>query len=134
MIKIQHLKNILDLDFKNNKTYELEICRNDIKNIFNPNPYDSLFFNNNRSKLINSTLTINDLYDTLKKNINLKTLNCIQYSNLHQCLELNKSYIYLINLIKVYKNLNFSKLLSYNFNKYHQLYDIDIIYLILQNL
>ena len=65
MIKIQHLKNILDIDFKNNKTYELEICRNDIKNIFNPNPYDSLFFNNNRSKLIDSTLTIDDLYNSL---------------------------------------------------------------------
>ena len=133
MIRIQHLKNILDIDFKNNKTYEIEICRNDIKNIFDPNPYDSLFFNNNRSKLIDSTLTIDDLYDSLKKNINLKTLNCIQYSNLYECLELNKSYIYLIKLIKVYKNLNFSKLLSSNFNKYHQLYNIDIIYLILQN-
>lgn len=25
MIKIQHLKNIIDIDFKNNKTYELKI-------------------------------------------------------------------------------------------------------------
>lgn len=78
MIRIQHLKNILDVDFKNNKTYEIEICRNDIKNIFDPNPYDSIFFNNNRSKLIDSILTIDDLYSSLKKNINLKTLNCIQ--------------------------------------------------------
>lgn len=127
--KLDHLQKILNNDFKDNKIEELEICRKDIESIYNPNPYECLLFNKNRDDMKTSIISIDDLYKSLNTNLKYESLNIS--NNVKTCIKLNESYIYLFKLIHVYKNLNFSKLLSNNFTNNHKIYNIDVIYKIL---
>ena len=58
-------------------------------------------------------------------------MNISNHNNVKTCIKLNESYIYLFKLIHVYKSLNFCKLLSNNFVDNHDIYNIDVIYNIL---
>ena len=127
--KLDHLQKILNNDFKDNKIEELEICRKDIESIYNPNPYECLLFNKNRDDMKTSIISIDDLYKSLNTNLKYESLNIS--NNVKTCIKLNESYIYLFKLIHVYKSLNFSKLLSNNFTNNHKIYNIDVIYKIL---
>lgn len=127
-INIVHLDDILNNDLKDNKNNQLEICRKDIQNIFVPNPYELMWFNNQRTEIIDKNISIKYLYKQLKERTLLKSWNCFHHENVHRNIELIKSYIYVLKLVYQYKKLTFCKVLSSNFVNNTQLYHPDVIY------
>tara|TARA_B100001123_G_C15295538_1_gene1019039 strand:- start:1493 stop:1900 length:408 start_codon:yes stop_codon:yes gene_type:complete len=125
--KLNHLQMILDNDFKDNTIEELELCRKDIKKIYDPNPYESLWFNNNRDDMIIDFISIDNLYNSLIKHKKMRTIKFIQQNDLKQCIRLNESYIYLFKLVYIYKKFTFCKVLSENFVDNTEIYNYDIV-------
>lgn len=132
-ININHLDKILNNDFKDNKNNQLEICRKDIQTIFVPNPYELMWFNDERTQIIDKNISIEYLYKQLKERTLLKSWTCFNHENVRRNIELTKSYIYVFKLIYQYKKLTFCKVLSSNFVNNTKLYHPDVIYSIFKD-